>query len=111
MPISFDTLQTILNHGFDAVIDVRSPAEFAEVHIPGATNLPALDNAQRAEVGTIYKQVGPFDARKIGAGMVVRNVANHIDGPLAQKDGAWRPLIYCWRGGQGPACFAPFCPR
>ena len=105
MPLSFDRLDALLAHGFDTVIDVRSPAEYAEDHIHGAINLPALDNAQRAEVGTIYKQVSPFDARKIGAGMVVRNVAAHIEGPLAQKTGAWRPLVYCWRGGQRSGVF------
>ncbi len=105
MPLQFDSLDAILNHGFDTVMDVRSPAEFAEDHVPGAVNLPALDNAQRAEVGTMYKQVSPFDARKIGAGMVIRNVAAHLDGPLKGKDGAWRPLIYCWRGGQRSGVF------
>lgn len=105
MPQTFTSLDAILNHGFDSVIDVRSPAEFAEDHMPGAINLPALDNAQRAEVGTIYKQVSPFRARKIGAGMVIRNVADHIDGPLQDMDGGWRPLVYCWRGGQRSGVF------
>lgn len=106
MPIEFTSLEAILDHGFDTVIDVRSPAEFAEDHIPGAINLPALSNEQRAEVGTIYKQISPFDGRKIGAGMVIRNVADHIDGPLMEKDGAWRPLVYCWRGGQRSGVFS-----
>ena len=100
MAIAFDTLPDLRAHGFDTLIDVRSPAEFAEDHIPGAINLPALSNDQRAEVGTIYKQVSPFDARRIGAALVARNVADHLDGPLKDKDGGWRPLVYCWRGGQ-----------
>ncbi|MGJ8622732.1 MAG: tRNA 2-selenouridine(34) synthase MnmH [Yoonia sp.] len=106
MPIEYTSLDAILNHGFDTVIDVRSPAEYAEDHIPGAINLPALSNDQRAEVGTIYKQISPFKARKIGAGMVIRNVADHIDGPLREKDGAWQPLVYCWRGGQRSGVFS-----
>ena len=106
MPIEFTSLDAIFNHGFDTVIDVRSPAEFAEDHIPGAINLPALSNEQRAEVGTIYKQISAFDGRKIGAGMVIRNVADHIDGPLMAKDGGWRPLVYCWRGGQRSGVFS-----
>ena len=105
MPVTFSSLDAILNHGYDTVIDVRSPAEFAIDHVPGAINLPALDNDQRAQVGTIYKQISAFDARKIGAGMVVRNVADHVDGPLSGKDGAWRPLVYCWRGGQRSGVF------
>ena len=106
MPIEFTNLDAILNHGFDTLIDVRSPAEYAEDHIPGAINLPALSNAQRTKVGTIYTQISAFDGRKIGAGMVVRNVADHIDGPLMEKDGAWRPLVYCWRGGQRSGVFS-----
>ena len=100
MPFRIETLADIATHGFDAVIDVRSPAEFAEDHLPGAISLPALSDAERAAVGTIYKQDSPFRARKIGAAMVARNVAGHLDGPLAGMDGGWRPLVYCWRGGQ-----------
>jgi tRNA 2-selenouridine synthase len=92
--------------GFDTIIDVRSPSEFAEDHIPGAINLPVLNDSERAEVGTIYKQVSPFDARKIGAALVARNAAAHLLGPLADKPGGWRPLVYCWRGGQRSGSFA-----
>lgn len=106
MALEFQTFDDLRAHGFDTVIDVRSPAEFAEDHIPGAINLPALSNAERAEVGTIYKQVSAFDARKIGAAMVARNVADHLAGPLADKTGGWRPLVYCWRGGQRSGSFA-----
>lgn len=105
MPTQFDTLRAMLDHGFDTLIDVRSPAEFATDHVPGAINLPALSNDQRAEVGTIYKQVSPFTARKLGATLVARNVADHVEGPLADKDGSWRPLVYCWRGGQRSGSF------
>jgi tRNA 2-selenouridine synthase len=100
MALTFDSLAGLVAHGFDAVIDVRSPAEYAEDHVPGAISLPAMSNEERARVGTIYKQVSPFDARKIGAAIVARNVATHLEGPLAGMTGAWRPLVYCWRGGQ-----------
>jgi tRNA 2-selenouridine synthase len=100
MPLTFDTLSALMAHGFDTVIDVRSPAEFAEDHVPGAINLPALSNEERAQVGTIYTRESPFRARKIGAALVARNVANYLDGPLQHHDGSWRPLVYCWRGGQ-----------
>ena len=100
MARSFSTLAALLAHGFDDVIDVRSPAEFAEDHVPGAINLPALSNEERAEVGTIYVQDSPFKARKIGAALVARNVARHLETELADRDGGWRPLVYCWRGGQ-----------
>ncbi|SFB12664.1 tRNA 2-selenouridine synthase [Poseidonocella pacifica] len=96
----FETLVEMLGHGFDTVIDVRSPAEFAEDHVPGAINLPVLDNEERARVGTIYKQESPFRARKIGAALVFRNAATHIEQSLAHHEGDWQPLVYCWRGGQ-----------
>jgi tRNA 2-selenouridine synthase len=86
--------------GFDAIIDVRSPAEFAFDHIPGAINLPVLDDAQRAAVGTEYVQGSKFLARRTGAAMVARNIAAHLEGPLGGRGGGFRPLVYCWRGGQ-----------
>ena len=91
--------------GFDAVIDTRSPSEFAEDHLPGAINLSVLSDQERAQVGTIYRQVSPFDARKIGAALVAANAARHIAGPLAGHPGGWRPLVYCWRGGQRSGAF------
>ena len=106
MPQSFTSLSAIYAAPFDTVIDVRSPAEFAEDHIPGAISLPVLSNEERARVGTIYTQEAPFKARKIGAALVSRNAAAHIEGPLADKDGSWQPLIYCWRGGQRSGSFA-----
>jgi len=89
----------------DALIDVRSPAEYAEDHIPGAFNLPVLDDAERARVGTIYSRENPFKARKIGAALVASNAARHLETALIDKDGGWRPLVYCWRGGQRSGSF------
>jgi tRNA 2-selenouridine synthase len=85
--------------GFDEIIDVRSESEFAEDHIPGAVNCPVLNDAQRAEVGTIYKQVSSFDAKKIGAVLVSENIARHLRERFQHKPRDWRPLVYCWRGG------------
>lgn len=84
---------------YDEIIDVRSPAEFAEDHIPGAINCPVLDDAQRAQVGTIYKQVSPFEAKKIGAALVSENIARHLKERFLDRPKTWKPLIYCWRGG------------
>ena len=106
MAITLTSLSDLATHGFDDIIDVRAPAEYAEDHLPGAISLPVLDDAQRAEVGTIYKQVNPFTARKLGAALVAANAARHLQGPLADKPGAWRPLVYCWRGGQRSGSFA-----
>ncbi len=105
MPLTLDTLEAVHAAPFDTLIDVRSPAEYAEDRIPGAISLPALSDAERARVGTIYARQSPFDARKIGAALVARNVAAHLDGPLAGHDGGWKPLLYCWRGGQRSGAF------
>ena len=91
---------------FSAVIDVRSPSEFALDHVPGAQNWPVLDDAQRAEIGTIYKQVDPFVANKRGAALVARNIAAHLDHRAADLPKSWAPLVYCWRGGNRSGAMA-----
>ena len=106
MALALTSLAQIGALKFDTIIDVRSPSEFAEDHIPGAINLPVLDDEERARVGTVYKQISPFLARKMGAALVARNAARHIEEALADKDGGWRPLVYCWRGGQRSGSFA-----
>ena len=106
MPLTLTSLKQVYDLGFDDIIDVRAPAEWAEDHVPGAVSLPVLDDAERARVGTIYKQESPFRARKIGAALVAKNAALHLEGPLADKPGEWRPLLYCWRGGQRSGSFA-----
>lgn len=91
---------------FDAIIDARSPSEYAEDHIPGAINLPTLDDAERAEIGTIYVRRSKFDARRLGAALAARNIARHLETTLADKPRHWRPLVYCWRGGQRSGAMA-----
>lgn len=83
---------------FDAILDVRSPAEFALDHVPGAQNFPVLSNEERILIGTRYKD-NPFEAKKRGAALVARNIAIHIEAAFADKPRSWKPLIYCWRGG------------
>jgi len=100
MPLSPVYTQQPWAETYTEIIDVRSPSEFAEDHIPGAINLPVLDDAERAEVGTIYKQVCPFTARKTGAALVAKNISHHLIEHFASKDKDYRPLVYCWRGGQ-----------
>ncbi|MDD5470974.1 MAG: tRNA 2-selenouridine(34) synthase MnmH [Sideroxydans sp.] len=85
---------------FDEIIDVRTPAEFADDHIPGAINCPVLSDEERIIVGTLYKQVSPFEARKVGAALISRNIAHHLETLFKDKPKSWKPLIYCWRGGQ-----------
>lgn len=91
---------------FDALIDARSESEYAEDRLPGAINWPSLNDAERALVGTEYKQVSPFAARKRGAALVARNIAAHIEREAMDKPKGWQPLVYCWRGGQRSGALA-----
>jgi tRNA 2-selenouridine synthase len=91
---------------YDEVIDVRSPGEFAADHIPGAVNLPVLSDAERAAVGTVFREQGGFPARKLGAADVSVNIARHLRQHFADKGKDYRPFVYCWRGGQRSASLA-----
>ena len=95
-------------HRFDAVLDARSPAEFALDHLPGAQSWPVLDDDERHVVGTQYKQESAFDARKRGAAMVARRIAELLEQQAADKPREWQPLVYCWRGGQRSGTLAWF---
>jgi tRNA 2-selenouridine synthase len=100
MADSIDTIDLAALSRYDDIIDVRSPGEFAEDHMPGAINLPVLDNGQRAEIGTIYVQQSRLEAKRRGAAYVARNIADHLETVLADRPANYQPLIYCWRGGQ-----------
>lgn len=106
MRYHLSSLRALQEADFDDIIDVRSPAEFAEDHLPGAVNLPVLDNKERATVGTLYKQISPFEARQRGAAMIARNAAHHIETHFMGKSGGYRPLVYCWRGGMRSGALA-----
>ncbi|MFZ6871082.1 tRNA 2-selenouridine(34) synthase MnmH [Undibacterium sp. Di27W] len=91
---------------FDSIIDVRSPAEFAEDHIAHAINCPVLNNEERIIIGTMYKQVGAFEAKRLGAALVAKNIGQHIENLFQDKPRDWKPLIYCWRGGNRSGAMA-----
>jgi tRNA 2-selenouridine synthase len=99
-----DALQRL--EDFSAVIDARSESEYALDHLPGAVNWPSLDDDERAHVGTLYQQASPFEARKLGAALVARNIAAHIERAVMDKPRSWQPLLYCWRGGQRSGALA-----
>lgn len=106
MTFSLETLRDLAGLSFDDILDVRSPAEFTEDHIPGAVNLPVLSNAERARIGHMYVQVDRFQARRVGGALVARNAAVHLEGYLSEKGGGYRPLVLCWRGGMRSGAFA-----
>ena len=84
---------------FDDVIDVRSPAEFAEDHVPGAVSCPVLSDEERALVGTLHAQASAFEAKKLGAALISRNIAGIVE-RFRDRPRGFAPLVYCWRGGQ-----------
>ena len=80
------------------IVDVRTPLEYAEDHLPGAVNVPILNNEERVEIGTIHKQVGPRQARERGLELACGRFGQMVRTITAQAAG--RPvLVYCWRGG------------
>ncbi len=90
----------------DDIIDVRSPSEYEADHIPDAINLPVLSDKEREMIGTIYKQSSKFEAKKLGASLISKNISNHLKENIREKNRDWLPLIYCWRGGQRSYAFA-----
>lgn len=95
-----------VSQSFSMIIDVRSDSEYADDHIPGAVSMPVLNDAERAEVGTMYKQVGAFEAKRRGAALVSRNISQHLENRLADAPKDFAPLVYCWRGGQRSGAMA-----
>lgn len=87
------------------VLDVRSPGEYALGHIPGALSLPLFSDAERAKVGTIYKQVSPEKAVAVGLEIVGPKL-NFYVAEARRLAGNLPIMLYCWRGGQRSASLA-----
>ena len=85
---------------FDLIIDARSEGEYAEDHLPESVNWPTLNDEERKAVGTTYKQINAFEAKKRGAALAARNISTHIERDVIDKPKDWKPLLYCWRGGK-----------
>lgn len=102
MPLITLTAEEALQHldEFDTIIDARSEDEYAEDHLPAAVNWPTLNNEERKTIGTLYKQVNAFEAKKRGAAIAARNISAHIEREVLDKPKGWKPLAYCWRGGK-----------
>jgi len=96
---------------YSDIIDVRSPSEFVDDHVPGARNLYVLNDEERAQVGTIYKQESPFKAKKLGASFISANIARWTREYFIEQTKDYRPLLYCWRGGQRSLSLATVLSR
>lgn len=108
MPVQFLPAGEAISRlpSFDTIIDARTEDEYALDHVPGAINWPTLDNAERIRIGTMYKQVNAFEAKTRGAALAARNIAAHIEREVIDKPKGWRPLVYCWRGGNRSGALA-----
>ena len=91
------------------LVDARSPAEYAEGTIPGAINIPIFDDAERARVGTLYKEAGKTKAKRLGVELVAPKIPGLIDQVEAAMAGKKTPvLVFCWRGGMRSFALATF---
>ncbi|MEI6681304.1 MAG: tRNA 2-selenouridine(34) synthase MnmH [Bacteroidota bacterium] len=80
------------------VIDVRSPGEYAQGHIPGATNIPLFNDAERAVVGTLYVKSGHPEAILKGLDIALPKVDGYLGSLQAVQPGE-EIFLHCWRGG------------
>lgn len=94
-----ETLSSHLDCRVTEIIDVRTPKEYEEDHIPGSVNLPILTNEERVRVGTLYS-TDKFTARKLSAAIISANISHHLQNYFISKTESYSPLLYCWRGGQ-----------
>ena len=106
MPPPIKRVSDWKSEDFSMIIDVRSNSEYADDHIPGAVNMPVLDDIERTQIGTMYKQIGAFEAKRRGAVLVTRNISQHLESKLSDAPKNFAPLIYCWRGGQRSGAMA-----
>lgn len=105
MPRQISIREALKNQQHAPLIDVRSEGEFAQGHIPGAISLPLFNNAERAEIGTLYKQQGQQPAILRGLGIVGPKMQQLAEAGLAHAV-AGRITVQCWRGGMRSASVA-----
>ena len=86
-------------------IDVRSPSEFEEMTIPGSVNIPVFDDEERAEVGTLYKQVSAEEATDRGLELFSAKLPQ-IMKEIKELEG--EKVVFCWRGGMRSKAAATF---
>ena len=96
------TIDQVLEHWAEwQIIDVRSPGEFSDGHMPGAVNIPLFSDEERAIVGTIYKQKSPEAAFREGLKIAGTKMVDLVDAikPFKKKKDK-KLVIHCWRGGK-----------
>lgn len=97
--------------GYQRIIDVRSPSEYADDCFPGARGHCVLNDAERVQIGTLNKEVSPFEAKRVGAAIVARNISVLLENELHTLNRQGKILVYCWRGGNRSASLATILAR
>ena len=85
---------------YDLVCDVRSPSEYNDDHVPFAISTPVLTDKQREEIGTMYVQVDPFEAKKLGAKLTSENLSKILERHFLHLPKTTKVCVYCFRGGE-----------
>ncbi|CAL6367281.1 unnamed protein product [Bathycoccus prasinos] len=85
---------------YDLVCDVRSPSEYKDDHVPFAISTPVLSDQQREEIGTMYVQVDPFEAKKLGAKLTSENLSKILEEHFLHLPKTTKVCVYCFRGGE-----------
>ncbi|SEO94512.1 tRNA 2-selenouridine(34) synthase MnmH [Paenibacillus sp. OV219] len=94
--IAIEELSALRQTGSIVTIDVRSPSEYADATIPGSLNIPLFNDEERAEIGTIYKQVSVHAAKERGLEIASAKLPAFIKA-FSQIPG--KKAVFCWRGG------------
>jgi len=98
-PNNLASIDAIDLSAYHMVIDARSEREYVEDHLPGAVNLPVVNNAEYAEVGTCHR-TDTHQAYLIGVAYALKNIAAHLPTVAATVPRGGRVLVYCFRGGK-----------
>jgi tRNA 2-selenouridine synthase len=108
MRINYITVEEALTQDKFQFVDVRSPKEFHEASIPGAINIPLLNDHERELIGTIYCQFSPEQARLAGINLVTPKIPQLISS-ISKIQEPNKIIFYCWRGGLRSQSMAKLC--
>lgn len=93
-----DLEEVLFKKGFK-FIDVRSPKEYKTDTIPGSINIPLLDDMDREQVGKVYKEKGPHEAKVLGLKLVSGRLFDLVNKISSFSQSGLKPVVFCWRGG------------
>ncbi len=106
--VSYDKLLDKIKSGKTVIfIDVRTPKEYEEDHIPNAVNIPLFSNEEHAEIGTLYKQMSPTEAKRKGVQFISKSLPEIFEkmSALSEENRGTELAVYCARGGMRSSTF------